>query len=116
MDIPELGFAIDIGGNHPDEIARTVNSSPARRRSRRSSRGYGLGFCMTERKAISMGWLTGALALEGVGEDNLGATRADEEFVLYTPTIFRRRVFLEAIKRPHYVDFQSATGCPQATP
>ena len=71
------------------------------------TRGYGLVFGQTERKAISMALVDRALRWEELGEDNVGAPAQDEEFVLYHADNIQATGFLEHIKLPHYVDFQS---------
>jgi alpha-D-ribose 1-methylphosphonate 5-triphosphate synthase subunit PhnI len=48
-----------------------------------------------------------ALRWEELGEDNLGAPAQDEEFVLSHADNIQATGFLEHIKLPHYVDFQS---------
>ena len=71
------------------------------------TRGYGLVFGMSERKAISMALVDRALRWKELGEDNMGAPAQDEEFVLYHCDNIQATGFLEHIKLPHYVDFQS---------
>jgi hypothetical protein len=71
------------------------------------TRGYGLVFGQTERKAISMALVDRALRWEELGEDNVGAPAQDAEFVLYHSDNVQATGFLEHIKLPHYVDFQS---------
>ena len=64
-------------------------------------------FGQSERKAISMALVDRALRWKELGEDNLGAPAQDEEFVLYHGDNIQATGFLEHIKLPHYVDFQS---------
>ena len=71
------------------------------------TRGYGLVFGQTERKAISMALVDRALRWEELGEDDTGAPAQDAEFVLYHADNIQATGFLEHIKLPHYVDFQS---------
>ena len=71
------------------------------------TRGYGLVFGQTERKAISMALVDRALRCEELGEDNLGAPAQDEEFVIAHSDNIQATGFLEHIKLPHYVDFQA---------
>ena len=47
------------------------------------------------------------VSLKELGEDDLGAPVQDEEFVLYHADNIQATGFLEHIKLPHYVDFQS---------
>ncbi len=48
-----------------------------------------------------------ALRWEELGEDNVGVPAQDEEFVLAHSDNIQATGFLEHIKLPHYVDFQS---------
>ena len=107
MEIPELGFSVDIGEVVLTEC-ETVNqfigsqSEPAQ-----FTRGYGLVFGHSERKAISMALVDRSLRWEELGEDSAGAPVQDEEFVLSHADNIQATGFLEHIKLPHYVDFQS---------
>jgi alpha-D-ribose 1-methylphosphonate 5-triphosphate synthase subunit PhnI len=47
------------------------------------------------------------LRWEELGEDDMGAPAQDAEFVLYHSDNVQATGFLEHIKLPHYVDFQS---------
>ena len=49
-----------------------------------------------------------AMRWEELGEDNEGAPVQDTEFALYHSDNIQATGFLEHIKLPHYVDFQSA--------
>ena len=71
------------------------------------TRGYGLVFGQNERKSISMSLLDRALRWRELGEDFTGAPAQDEEFVLMHCDNIQATGFLEHIKLPHYVDFQS---------
>ncbi|WP_417260689.1 carbon-phosphorus lyase complex subunit PhnI [Celeribacter sp.] len=107
MDIPELGFAIDIGEITVTECETVNQFQGSKTHPPQFTRGYGLVFGMTERKAISMALVDRALRWKELGEDNLGAPAQDEEFVLYHSDNIQATGFLEHIKLPHYVDFQS---------
>ena len=48
-----------------------------------------------------------ALRWEELGEEDTGAPAQDAEFVLYHCDNIQATGFLEHIKLPHYVDFQS---------
>ena len=48
-----------------------------------------------------------SLRWQELGEDNVGAPAQDQEFVLYHADNVQATGFLEHIKLPHYVDFQS---------
>lgn len=107
MDIPELGFAIEIGEIEVTECETVNQFTGSKTQPPQFTRGYGLVFGMSERKAISMALVDRALRWKELGEDNLGAPAQDEEFVLYHSDNIQATGFLEHIKLPHYVDFQS---------
>jgi alpha-D-ribose 1-methylphosphonate 5-triphosphate synthase subunit PhnI len=107
MDIPELGFAVDIGEVTLTECETVNQFQGSKTEPPQFTRGYGLVFGMTERKAISMALVDRALRWKELGEDNVGAPAQDEEFVLYHADNIQATGFLEHIKLPHYVDFQS---------
>ena len=107
MDIPELGFAVEIGEVTVTECETVNQFTGSKTEPPQFTRGYGLVFGQTERKAISMALVDRALRWEELGEDNVGAPAQDEEFVLYHSDNIQATGFLEHIKLPHYVDFQS---------
>jgi alpha-D-ribose 1-methylphosphonate 5-triphosphate synthase subunit PhnI len=107
MDIPELGFAVDIGEIELTECETVNQFKGSKVEPPQFTRGYGLVFGQTERKAISMALVDRALRWKELGEDNQGAPAQDEEFVLYHADNIQATGFLEHIKLPHYVDFQS---------
>ena len=107
MEIPELGFSIEIGEITVTECETINQFKGSKTEPPQFTRGYGLVFGMTERKAISMALVDRALRWKELGEDNLGAPAQDEEFVLYHSDNIQATGFLEHIKLPHYVDFQS---------
>ncbi|WP_171209404.1 MULTISPECIES: carbon-phosphorus lyase complex subunit PhnI [unclassified Ruegeria] len=107
MDIPELGFAIDIGEVELTECETVNQFQGSKTEPPQFTRGYGLVFGQSERKSIAMALVDRALRWEELGEDNLGAPAQDEEFVLSHADNIQATGFLEHIKLPHYVDFQS---------
>jgi len=107
MDIPELGFAIEIGEITLTECETVNQFTGSKTEPPQFTRGYGLVFGQSERKAISMALVDRALRWEELGEDNVGAPAQDTEFVLYHADNIQATGFLEHIKLPHYVDFQS---------
>ncbi len=107
MEIPELGFAIEIGEIEVTECETVNQFQGSKTQPPQFTRGYGLVFGMSERKAISMALVDRALRWKELGEDNLGAPAQDAEFVLYHADNIQATGFLEHIKLPHYVDFQS---------
>ncbi|MEX0285083.1 MAG: carbon-phosphorus lyase complex subunit PhnI [Paracoccaceae bacterium] len=107
MDIPELGFAIELGEVELTECETVNQFKGSKTEPPQFTRGYGLVFGQSERKAISMALVDRALRWRELGEDNLGAAAQDEEFVLSHCDNIQATGFLEHIKLPHYVDFQS---------
>jgi alpha-D-ribose 1-methylphosphonate 5-triphosphate synthase subunit PhnI len=107
MDIPELGFAIGIGEVTLTECETVNQFTGSRTEPPQFTRGYGLVFGQSERKAISVSLVDRALRWRELGEEDTGAPAQDEEFVLMHADNVQATGFLEHIKLPHYVDFQS---------
>ena len=107
MDVPELGFAIEIGEVTLTECETVNQFTGSKTEPAQFTRGYGLVFGASERKAISMALVDRALRWEELGEEDQGAPAQDTEFVLYHADNIQATGFLEHIKLPHYVDFQS---------
>lgn len=107
MDIPELGFAIGLGEITVTECETVNQFTGSKTEPPQFTRGYGLVFGHSERKAISMALVDRAMRWEELGEDDTGAPAQDEEFVLSHADNVQATGFLEHIKLPHYVDFQS---------
>ncbi|MBN8900089.1 MAG: carbon-phosphorus lyase complex subunit PhnI, partial [Rhodospirillales bacterium] len=70
------------------------------------TRGYGLVFGFSERKAMAMGLVDRAMRAEELGEA-VTAPAQNVEFVLYHSDNIEATGFVEHLKLPHYVDFQS---------
>jgi alpha-D-ribose 1-methylphosphonate 5-triphosphate synthase subunit PhnI len=106
MDIDELGFAVDIGDIEVTEcqminqFAGSGDVPPA------FTQGYGLAFGHSERKAMAMALVDRALRAEELGETVESPTQ-DPEFVLYHSDNVEASGFVQHLKLPHYVDFQS---------
>jgi len=107
MDIPELGLTIDIGEVTLTECETVNQFTGSRTEPPQFTRGYGLVFGQSERKAIAMSLVDRALRWQELGEEDTGAPAQDEEFVLMHADNVQATGFLEHIKLPHYVDFQS---------
>jgi alpha-D-ribose 1-methylphosphonate 5-triphosphate synthase subunit PhnI len=75
MDIPELGFAVEIGEITLTECETVNQFKGSKTEPPQFTRGYGLVFGQSERKAISMALVDRALRWEELGEDNVGAPR-----------------------------------------
>jgi alpha-D-ribose 1-methylphosphonate 5-triphosphate synthase subunit PhnI len=107
LDIPELGFAVQIGTVEVTECETVNQFKGSKTEPPQFTRGYGLVFGQTERKAIAMSLVDRALRWKELGEDFTGAPAQDEEFVLMHADNIQATGFLEHIKLPHYVDFQA---------
>lgn len=103
---PELGFAIELGDimltecQMVNQFHGTVDHPP------QFSRGYGLAFGQSERKTMSMALVDRSLRARELGEAATAPVQ-DEEFVLYHCDNIQATGFVEHLKLPHYVDFQS---------
>ncbi|MEL7098849.1 MAG: carbon-phosphorus lyase complex subunit PhnI [Pseudomonadota bacterium] len=107
LDIPELGFAVEIGEVTLTECETVNQFTGSKTQPPQFTRGYGLVFGQCERKAISMALVDRALRWKELGEEDSGAPAQDAEFVLYHADNIQATGFLEHIKLPHYVDFQA---------
>jgi alpha-D-ribose 1-methylphosphonate 5-triphosphate synthase subunit PhnI len=107
VDIPELGFAVEIGEIELTECETVNQFKGSRTEPPQFTRGYGLVLGQSERKAIAMSLVDRALRWKELGEDFTGAPAQDEEFVLMHCDNIQATGFLEHIKLPHYVDFQA---------
>ena len=102
----ELGFAIDIGDITVTECQMINQFSGSREVPPQFTQGYGLAFGECERKAMSMALVDRALRARELGEP-LEAPGQDEEFVLSHGDSLESSGFVQHLKLPHYVDFQS---------
>ncbi|GAA0582552.1 carbon-phosphorus lyase complex subunit PhnI [Craurococcus roseus] len=103
---PELGFAVEIGDVVVTECQMVNQFGGSRHEPPQFTRGYGLVFGQGERKAMAMALVDRALRAEELGEET-GAPAQDAEFVLYHSDNVEATGFVEHLKLPHYVDFQS---------
>ena len=102
----ELGFAIDIGEIVVTECQMVNQFKGSRTAPPQFTRGYGLVFGHAERKAMAMALVDRAMRAAELGED-VTAPAQDVEFVLYHSDNVEATGFVEHLKLPHYVDFQS---------
>jgi len=106
MEVPELGFAAPLGRIDVTECQMinqfqgSATSAPA------FTRGYGLAFGQSERKAMAMALVDRALRTTELGGE-VTAPVQDQEFVLSHADNIQATGFVEHLKLPHYVDFQS---------
>jgi alpha-D-ribose 1-methylphosphonate 5-triphosphate synthase subunit PhnI len=106
IEPPELGFAIDIGDLTVTECQMVNQFKGSKEKPPQFTRGYGLAFGHSERKAMSMALVDRAMRAEEFGEE-VKAPAQNIEFVLYHSDNIEATGFVEHLKLPHYVDFQS---------
>ena len=101
----ELGFEIEIGDITLTECQMINQFTGSSEVPPQFTRGYGLAFGQSERKAMSMAIVDRSLKARDFGE---GASypAQQEEFVLYHCDTIEASGFVEHLKLPHYVDFQ----------
>ncbi len=102
----ELGFPIDIGDIALTECQMVNQFAGSKTQPPQFTRGYGLAFGHSERKAMGMALVDRALMARELGEDVV-APAQDEEFVLSHTDNVEASGFVQHLKLPHYVDFQS---------
>lgn len=101
----ELGFAVDIGDIEVTECQMVNQFQGSKTEPPQFTRGYGLVFGHSERRAMAMSLVDRALRAKELGEE-VTAPAQDEEFVLYHSDNVQATGFVEHLKLPHYVDFQ----------
>lgn len=102
----ELGFPIEIGEVLVTESEMVNQFHGSKEQPPQFTRGYGLAFGRTERKAMSVALVERALRAGELGEEVLYPTQ-DQEFVLSHTDCVSANGFVSHLKLPHYVDFQS---------
>lgn len=102
----ELGFAVDIGDVEVTECQMINQFSGNREVPPQFTQGYGLAFGGAERKSMAMALVDRALRARELGEVAT-APAQDEEFVLAHADSLEASGFVQHLKLPHYVDFQS---------
>ena len=102
----ELGFSIDIGEIEVTECQMINQFAGNRELPPQFTQGYGLAFGGAERKAMAMALVDRSLRARELGE-LVTAPAQDEEFVLSHADSLESSGFVQHLKLPHYVDFQS---------
>jgi alpha-D-ribose 1-methylphosphonate 5-triphosphate synthase subunit PhnI len=105
----EVGFAVPLGRIAVTECQSINQFKGTATEAPRFTRGYGLAFGHSERKAIAMALVDRALRARELGEE-IKAPAQDEEFVLSHSDNLQSTGFVEHLKLPHYVDFQAELG------
>ena len=102
----ELGFAVVLGRITVTECQMVNQFKGSAEMPPQFTRGYGLAFGHSERKAMAMALCDRALRARELGEE-LTAPAQDEEFVISHSDNVQATGFVEHLKLPHYVDFQA---------
>ncbi|EKZ6356735.1 carbon-phosphorus lyase complex subunit PhnI [Klebsiella aerogenes] len=102
----ELGFSVNIGELLLTECEMVNGFVDPEDEPPHFTRGYGLTFGMSERKAMAMALVDRALQAPEYGEEISGPAQ-DEEFVLAHADNVEAAGFVSHLKLPHYVDFQA---------
>jgi alpha-D-ribose 1-methylphosphonate 5-triphosphate synthase subunit PhnI len=103
---PELGFPVDIGDITVTECQMVNQFHGSKTVPPQFTRGYGLAFGHAERKAMAMSLVDRAMRAEELGEEATAPAQR-VEFVLSHCDNIEATGFVEHLKLPHYVDFQS---------
>jgi len=106
LEIEELGFAVEIGDIEITECQMINQFAGSSKVPPTFTQGYGLAFGHSERKAMAMALVDRALRAQELGE-TVAAPTQDPEFVLYHSDNVEASGFVQHLKLPHYVDFQS---------
>lgn len=102
----ELGFAISIGDLEITECEMVNQFAGSKTEPPQFTRGYGLAFGHSERKAMAMSLVDRALRADELGEA-VESPAQMQEFVLSHSDSLEASGFVQHLKLPHYVDFQS---------
>ncbi len=105
--LEEVGMTVEIGAITLTEVETVNQFAGSGAAPPAFTRGYGLAFGHSERKAISMALVDRALRAGELGEAPSPAPARDEAFVLSHADNVKASGFLEHLKLPHYVDFQA---------
>lgn len=102
----ELGFAISIGDLEITECEMVNQFAGSKTEPPQFTRGYGLAFGHSERKAMAMSLVDRALRADELGE-SIESPAQMQEFVLSHSDSLEASGFVQHLKLPHYVDFQA---------
>ena len=105
----DAGFAVPLGTIELTECQMVNQFKGSATEAPCFTRGYGLAFGQSERKNMSMALVDRALRARELGEEVL-APAQDQEFVMSHSDNVQATGFVEHLKLPHYVDFQSELG------
>ncbi|NBW25980.1 MAG: carbon-phosphorus lyase complex subunit PhnI, partial [Betaproteobacteria bacterium] len=102
----ELGFEISLGDIAVTECQMVNQFKGSHTEPPQFTRGYGLAFGHSERKAMAMSLVDRALRAQDLGEE-VTAPAQMPEFVMSHSDSLESSGFVQHLKLPHYVDFQS---------
>ncbi|KAA3442093.1 carbon-phosphorus lyase complex subunit PhnI [Mesorhizobium sp. SARCC-RB16n] len=102
----ELGFAVSIGDITVTECQMLDLFGGSELQPAQFTRGYGLSFGKSERKAMGMAIVDRSLRCRELGEEARYPVQ-DEEFVLAHTDNLEAAGFVSHLTLPHYVDFQA---------
>jgi alpha-D-ribose 1-methylphosphonate 5-triphosphate synthase subunit PhnI len=102
----ELGFELSIGDIEVTECEMVNQFAGSKTAPPQFTRGYGLSFGHSERKAMAMSLMDRALRAQELGEP-VESPAQMQEFVLSHSDSLEASGFVQHLKLPHYVDFQS---------
>jgi len=102
----ELGFDLSIGDLPVTECEMVNQFAGSKTQPPQFTRGYGLAFGHSERKAMAMSLVDRALRADELGEA-VESPAQMQEFVLSHSDSLEASGFVQHLKLPHYVDFQA---------
>ena len=102
----ELDFPLSIGEIELTECEMINQFAGSQVEPPQFTRGYGLAFGHSERKAMAMSLVDRALRAEELGEPVVAPAQM-QEFVLSHSDSLESSGFVQHLKLPHYVDFQA---------
>jgi len=105
----DAGFAVPLGAIPMTECQMVNQFKGSATEAPCFTRGYGLAFGQSERKTMSMALVDRSLRARELTEE-IKAPAQDEEFVMSHSDNVQATGFVEHLKLPHYVDFQSELG------
>lgn len=106
LEPEELDFPLSIGEIEITECEMVNQFAGSKTEPPKFTRGYGLAFGHSERKAMAMSLVDRALRAPELGE-TVEAPAQEQEFVLSHSDSLEASGFVQHLKLPHYVDFQS---------
>ncbi len=107
--VEDAGFAVPLGSITLTECQMVNQFKGSATEAPCFTRGYGLSFGQSERKTMSMALVDRSLRARELGEEARSPAQ-DEEFVMSHSDNVQATGFVEHLKLPHYVDFQSELG------